>query len=353
MSIIFPVFGFNKHGGERVLAKLASQFTSMGMQVKMVSYCESDLPYFPVEAEVVWIDKNGGVVESNTKIVSSRKKWFLTSMIALARYLRSHSSRNDIVIANLFLTAYPVLFARSEKKYYYIQAYEPEMLKANSLFGGVFKGLAWLSYYLPLERVVNADIYRRYKNIRAEHVVFPGLDLNIFYPRKDNINTPKTRLVIGCIGRLAEWKGANDVARAVRILRQQGHDVEFRVAFHEVVADKSEYEMVFPHGDNQLADFYRGLDVMIAPGHIQLGAVHYPVIEAMACNVSVITTGYYPANNNNAYLVPIRSPEQIAQAISEIVDYPEVAAEKRKQALNDVQKMAWEKVSRAFLEIIL
>jgi len=32
-------------------------------------------------------------------------------------------------------------------------------------------------------------------------------------------------------------------------------------------------------GLNNLADFYRSLDVLAAPGHIQLGAVHYHADE--------------------------------------------------------------------------
>ncbi|WP_341479706.1 glycosyltransferase [Clostridium algidicarnis] len=68
-----------------------------------------------------------------------------------------------------------------------------------------------------------------------------------------------------------------------------------------------------PDGDDNLADYYRNLDILVAPGHIQLGAIHYPVIEAMACNVPVITTGYYPANDENSFIVPVKRPDKIAE----------------------------------------
>jgi glycosyltransferase involved in cell wall biosynthesis len=216
-----------------------------------------------------------------------------------------------------------------------------------------FKGitqkiLAWLTYFLPITRVVNADIYRNYKNLKSKYVIPPGLDLDIYYP-KDFTNTIKKDFVIGCIGRIEEWKGSNDVTEAVKILHGKGYNVKYKVAFNPVNYDK--FELVKPDGDKNLADFYKSLDILVAPGHIQLGAVHYPVIEAMACKTPVITTGYYPANNENAYIVPVKNPSLIANTIIEIMEDYEKATEKAEIAYKTVSQFDWEIVSAKFIDV--
>jgi len=38
--------------------------------------------------------------------------------------------------------------------------------------------------------------------------------------------------------------------------------------------------VVVPGNDTELADYYRSVDILIAPGTVQHGAPHYPVMEA-------------------------------------------------------------------------
>lgn len=57
---------------------------------------------------------------------------------------------------------------------------------------------------------------------------------------------------------------------------------------------------VFPKNDEELAFFYRSLDILIAAGHIQLGACHYPVLEGLASGVAVIHSGYLPGTSANS-----------------------------------------------------
>ena len=348
-KIFIPVFRFNKSGGFRVLCMLANKLIEKGFRVYFISYHQSLAPYYPTLAKVIWVNKCG-IEVSRADISESRRLAFYHAFKGIRRWISLHVQSQDVAIVNFSLTAYLLIFTKFTRKFYYIQAYEPEMIGTATWASRLMVFLAWLSYFLPFTRIVNADIYLHYKNIRASHVVPPGLDLEVFYPKKSSIMTDK--ITVGCIGRTAEWKGANDVGRAVQMLRDDGLEVNFKVAFHEIKMPKQEYELVIPDGDENLADFYRSLDILIAPGHIQLGAVHYPVIEAMACNTTVITTGYYPADETNAYIVPIKSPESIKKCILNIMEHPEDALGKREKALKDIQNMSWDKVSQKFIDII-
>ena len=112
--------------------------------------------------------------------------------------------------------------------------------------------------------------------------------------------------------------------------------LKFKVAFNPV--KYKNHELVHPDGDKKLADFYRSLDILVAPGHIQLGAIHYPVIESMACNTPVITTGYYPANDENSFIVPVKRPDKIAETIEMIINDYSVAINKAEKARKDIKQ---------------
>ncbi len=94
------------------------------------------------------------------------------------------------------------------------------------------------------------------------------------------------------------------------------------------------------------------MDILVAPAKLQLGAVHYPVIEAMACGTTVVTTGYYPANDTNSYIVPVSAPEAIADTIVDITENYDLAEQKIDQALKELERFDWKRVSLDFIKII-
>lgn len=337
MKIIIPIFDFGKAGGDRVLSKLSNEWSKV-TEVEFLTLSDFCKPYFPINIDIKVIP----LKSSNN---------FILKTIGLKKEL-DKNYKDSIIVANQNLTVWPTLFSKNKNKFYYIQAYEPEFYdeyKGNVLKKYILKTLAWLTYFMPLTRIVNADIYRNYKNIKSKYVIPPGLDLNIYYPKKLTKDNKKT-LVVGCIGRVEEWKGSQDVGRAVEILHQKGLDIKLKVAFNSI--NYENHELVKPDGDEKLANYYRSLDVLVAPGHIQLGAIHYPVIEGMACNVPVITTGYYPATNENSFIVPIKSPEKIAETLESIYYNYEEAYNKALIAQEKIKEFSWEIVAKKFLDII-
>ena len=348
LNILIPIMSLGRSGGIRVLSELANNWILMGHSVSIVTFYESNAPYFPTNADVIWVDINGN------KVVSNKPDYILSHsankrIIALYRFLRRNSENFDVVFANHNLTVWPVWLGSKSTNFYYIQAYEVGLLPNNSVKNCIINIVAYFSYFLPLHKIVNAEIYKDYKNIHTENVIFPGLDLSIFYPKTTKIFQKDKQFVVGCIGRLEELKGTDDVLEAVKILHRKNYDIKFKVAFNPVNYDR--YELVKPDGDNNLADFYRDLDVLVAPCHVQLGAVHYPVIEAMSCKTTVITTGYYPATNENAYIVPIKSPEAIAETIISILNNYEQAIYKTEKAYKAIQQFDWKIVSSKFIDV--
>lgn len=353
-GIIIPVWGFGKAGGDRVLAKLGTEFHRKGYKTLMLSHYYTNEPYYPIDCPIMYVDKNGREAErvdvENNRTIFTKTSHHFERNRGVKLALNRLSDEYNVVLANYSLTAYPVSKSRIAHKFYYIQAYE-------AFAGGGIKqklknSLVRKTYKLDLHRIVNADYYLDYKEIHSNRVVPPGLDLKTYFPKTNYWKTGETKFTVGCIGRRAVHKGTYDVIEAVKIIRNEGYDIDFKIAFTRFDDIYEDYIYEQPDGDNNLAAYYRSLDLLIAPCTIETGAVHYPTLEAMASGVPLISTGNYPANNDIAYIVPPCRPDVIAEKIKKIIDNYDEAIIKAERASERIKSFAWDSVSDEMLRII-
>lgn len=352
MKIIIPILGFGRAGGNRVLSELANSWVRAGHQVTFLAPAAGPSPYFPTVANIVWSNASGRLTETAQPSDAERPGNGWRNLLSLWRGLRQLKGQYDIVLANHCFTAWATALARpGGRLFYYVQAYEPEYFE---LSGQRWHArIARLSYHLPLRQIANAPIYCRYREIRALDWVPPGLDLDIFKPQPPQRKPLDTKtFVIGCIGRNEASKGTKYVLAAFEKLFRSDPSCRLRVAYGNLPDNYSHpaVEVVVPANDLELSDFYRSIDVMVAPGTVQHGAAHYPVLEAMACGVPVVTTGYLPASDDNAWIVANKSPDAIVQALTAIAQSDEVRR-KREKALSDVSAYSWSAVAQKMLSI--
>jgi glycosyltransferase involved in cell wall biosynthesis len=360
VKILIPIATFEVGGGFRVLSELANHWIGSGHEVTFLVDARSGPPRYPTRAGIERFDPSG-----NRVCASSPRPAFAASgntasvYLGMLRALHRVGALYDVILANHSFTALPVTLARTgpARKWYYIQAYEPEYYAfVRGWKGRVFQAIAALSYYLPLMQVANAPIYTGYKSIRARHWVPPGLDPRVFYRRTDTPRAqPLQKITLGVISRHEQTKGTSYVLDAFERLAARDPRYHLKVAYNNLPAGWSHErcEIVVPKDDQGLADYYRSIDAMIAPGTVQLGACHYPVLEAMACGTPVITTGYLPADNGNAWIVSVRDVEAIIAAVN---DFASIATpllqDKVDLAHRAVQAFHWESVASLFIDLM-
>jgi glycosyltransferase involved in cell wall biosynthesis len=355
VKIVIPILGFGKAGGYRVLSNLATEWVKLGHSVSFLCPISSDLPYFPTVADVFWIDKNGSQIKRNEE---TREKHLhpLVNLLCLLRGLNRYFSGYDVVLANHSLTAFPVTLARiAAKKIYYVQAYEPEYYQLQPGFSArVLEFMAWISYFFPLKRIVNAPVYLKYKNLTSKFVVYPGLDESIFKPcLNKKINT--NEFIVGCIGRKEPQKGIEHVYEAMEIASREDKNLILHVAYcdiHEGEILPFKIRVTVPKNDQELADYYRSLDVLVAPGTVQLGAAHYPAMEAMSCGIPLITTGYFPADQQNSWIVPVRNAKAIKDSIFAIKQDSIATSSKINGGLDSCSSISWKNVAQKMILFI-
>lgn len=355
MKILIPILGFGSAGGNRVLSQLACEWIRTGHEVDFLCPSSSADPYFPTSAGILWCRPSGRL--SRTK-PECEQYGGPGNMLALYSGLLRCAANYDVILANHSLTAWPVALARAgrARKAYYVQAYEPELyLARRKPRATVAALLSALSYHLPLLRIVNAPIYCRYRNLRARHAVPPGLDLTMFRPAQTCRDLAAVdEIVVGCIGRKEAEKGTIYAVRAFETLHARDPRYRLRIAYHVPEGwTHPAAELVLPRNDAELAEFYRSLDVIVAPATGQHGAPHYPVLEGGASGVPVVTTGYLGATPETAWLVTNRDAQSIVQAIGELVSQPQARERKRALFLNSVQEFKWASVSARMLALLM
>lgn len=322
MKILIPVLGFAPSGGYRVLSEFASQWVERGHDVVFLSPQGEAPPYFPTRARVLAVSTQGELQRPGEFVPEIRFRG-LRKLQALYAGVRRIGEDYDVVLANHSLTPWPIWLSRRRGPalVYYIQAFEPEYFVEQR---APFKWLlARLSYYLPFTQVANSAIYESHLGVRPQAIVPPGVDGAVFHPgeeRRDFGNGAP--IFLGCIGRREEVKGTRFALDAFTTLAASNSAIHMRVAYGNLPDGWSHprCEVILPRDDNELAEFYRSIDIMIAPGTVQHGAPHYPVMEAMACGKPVVTTGYLPSTPENSWLVANRDAAAIADAVNSIIN---------------------------------
>lgn len=350
MKILIPIIGFLSSGGMRTLSQLANNFIKSGHDVHFLCP-ENDVdPYFPTIAPIF---------KYRTPLKKISFLRYLSKIICMTAWIYKNRNTYDIILANASATALPVALASisTNKGYYYIQAYEPDFSKERKWpFSHVESMISKLSYKLKLKSIVNSNLYTEYKEIKSNHVVEPGIDLSVFYKRKTNFNN-KNSFIVGCIGRKERWKGTHLAIEAVEELRRKySIDIKINIAFNFPENYNNEKNISFvslsePHGDANLADFYRSVDVFCATGLIQNGAFHYPCMEAMACGTPVISN-YAPANLDNSFYIENASTAEIVKSLERFINTEEIHKyDKVLAGIETVKAFDWPIISGKMLAI--
>lgn len=332
----------------------------MGHQVDFLLNESAGTPYFPTSAGIIRTTNFGRILRDG-EFNARPRKYFggLINLLSLNRALSKISRNYQVILANHSLTAVATTYAFSgeARKFYYIQAYEPEYYQAEKGFKArVAEWLSRKSYEADLYQIANAPNYIGYKNIKAKHWVPPGIDFNIFFPGPVSNNLASAKqITLGCIGRAEPSKGIRYVLEAFEILSKMDSRYRLSIAYGNLPGNWSHplATVVIPENDVQLAEFYRGLDILIAPGTLQLGAHHYPVMEAMACGVPVVTTGYRPANEQNSWIVDVGSSMSIVEAVNDAVVSADIRQMKVNHAICDISTYSWDCVAKSFEEYFL
>jgi glycosyltransferase involved in cell wall biosynthesis len=326
--VSIPLAGLNLSGGVISLLLLANRLAERGAVVRLL---------VPDYAAKVPVQMDRRVELRVASTVGGGRIRQLAYFLWLAGQAAAEA---DIVLANYFLTVYPavaswLLHGRRAALAYNVRGYEPWshglMAPAGRISRYLRFGLAWLSYRLPLSKIVTTHWLKDMVGDDAAVVVGHGIDLETFHPRRTSeppsFSDPP---VVGVIGRLGKVKGYPDFLKATAVLAAEP-DIRFLVARLDPVPlpPSRRTQVVEPRTEAAMADFYHRCDVFVFPSLAE--GFGLPALEAMACGCAVITTecggvSTFAQPGQNCLMVPPGQPKLLAAAISRLTSEPQQRA---------------------------
>jgi glycosyltransferase involved in cell wall biosynthesis len=270
------------------------------------------------------------------RVVRTGPSWLPSparKLIHLARLAVLSTAGADICLANYFTTAYVALaskWLRGDRTAlaYNVRGYEPMshgLLADASLPSRVVRaGLAWLSYRLPLVKIVTTAWLRDQTGDPTAFVVGHGIDLTVFQPPASR--PKRDRVVVGTIGRFGEAKGYPDFQRALDLVPAD-LPIEVQIAAPDAVSvpDRFPSSVSHPRPESEMAEFYGACDLFIFSSRGE--GFGLPALEAMACECAVITTDsggvrQFAQPDQNCLMTSPNDPPALARAIEALVSDP-------------------------------
>ncbi len=362
MKINYTLWGTGLAGGTRVIFEMANRLAERGHDVTITAL-EGDHSWFPLKIEVNYIKmpKAFRPLKPLYKVAKHREMRYpdthiffspLTFGLDFIRPLAAGIPECDINVATFCFTAYPVQRSGRGLPFYYIQHYEP--LFFNDVYN---QKMAEATYYLPLRKlVVSRWLEEKIFEKTGERPIYVGNALwgsYAFYPRLvENKGDEKT---VMAFFRGIEWKGEREVIEAINIVSRKLNNVKLlcvgnKDAFERLINSTPahfRFEIVNAPNDDELARLYSLSDVFVSASWYE--GFGLPQLEAMACGTPVVTTDSggvrdYAVNGYNAFVVPPKEPEKLADAIIKVLGDDKIYQTFKGQGLETAKEFTWNRV---------
>lgn len=205
-------------------------------------------------------------------------------------------------------------------------------------------------FLLAPSRIVRDSFIDRGYDVSRSAVLPYGVDLNRFHPLAEQAKLDKTFRVI-CVAQISPRKGHVYLLEAWKKLNLPNAELLLIGSIsHEMNAILRRYDGTFRHissvPNHELLEYYGRSSVFVLPT-LEDG---FGVVcgEAMACGLPVITTRNSGAadivtHGREGFVVPIRSPEAIAEHLELLYRNRELRDEMAKTALAKAQtELSWD-----------
>lgn len=162
------------------------------------------------------------------------------------------------------------------------------------------------------------------------------------------------------VGYMSQRKGLADVFAAFKLLKRR--DVQL-VTLGALLKPMDFYRSQFPDFEhhnpvpqNEVVQFMKTCDVLVFPAICEgRGLVQ---LEAMSCGLPVIgtvnaTTDDIVEDGVDGFVVPIRSPEHIAEKLNWLADHPEERGIMGRNALKKASTISWNNYHQQLIDAVL
>lgn len=336
-------------GGVKVMVEYANRLQDKGHNVTLV------YPWYHTPPQTLK-ERIKGPAKAGLNLIgrlTGRKEIQWMPVKVPMRAVRKLSDRYlpnaDLIIATENQTIDPltVVSAPKGKKIYFIQHYETWSRDTEAV-DATWASKKWHKITIATWLV---NLAKEKFHSHADLVV-NGVDISVFHPEGRKENMPPR--VLSLYHHL-EWKGVKDTIQAMARVQKKG--VAFTpVFFGHLPAGKDldvlkdvEYHL-FPHGET-LRQLYASADIFVSASWAE--GCQLPPMEAMACQAALVASNVggvpdYTIAKKTALVVEPKHPDDLADAIEDLLLHPEKRTAIAKAGYEHIQHFSWEEVAIKF-----
>lgn len=361
MKINFITFSCHLTGGNRVVMELINGLSARGHDMRLITFgAKEDLNWINLHAEVNYLTRS--LFERIAGYIYRKTFGFQNFPEEETRMILRILPLADVNVATISYSGYAVNRSKSGLPFHYYLHYEPLVREE-----GYKKQIMEESYFLPTKKIANstwlADKVKDHTGREVDGIVFPAIDHNIFYKRRERVPPERRkRIRVVSLAKHKWWKGFPDALKAIDIARSKGYDIEF-LAFGGSF-DRSTLPTEVKHipftfvgskVDEDLARFYSDADILVSASFFE--SFPLPPLEAMACGTPVVTTQFgtedYAFHGRNAYVVEPNDPNKLAECLMNLIDNPGLYTQFSREGIKTAERFTWENAAKKMEEIFI
>jgi glycosyltransferase involved in cell wall biosynthesis len=316
VRLLIPFINFKGSGGLRIGIAYANGLADLGVDVSIISPDTKINSAYGISEKIRIIN-----ISPSTKILS---RFGYMSIIFL---MAKRFPRPDFVLAPSWQSVIPAKLAGCEDaQIIHLVQHDDEIIDSGrcSLISLRNRLIFRWVYGLATHKVTVSGWLRDHMKAKygfESSVISNGVDIANFSGPSPLVWSPETsEFTVMCIGRAADWKGFDDILRALRITLQEDIPIRLLVVTQEDLSYPWDLPItvVRPKNDKELGAAYRGASVFVCASWAE--GFGLPPLEAMANGVPVITTmcggvNDYAVDGQNCLMVPTRDPVELAKAL--------------------------------------
>lgn len=324
----------NPYGGVVSVANHVNDLVEAGHQVKVLSMSRIRDDVLFLKTEPIFLPRDGSIQQ----LVSAEYDVLIATSWETVSYVHE--------AATLMPAAIPI---------YYVQDIE----------GDFFAGVDSEKQELALETygmLPHLVVKTRYLETRlaemgwSAHLIPPGLNLDLFYPREVARSPEKIVLGMARPGAPGDVRGFEVLRETYRSLRAERPDVRLAVFGSSELPDDFPYDIDFGRvGRDALPPIYSTADVFVDTSRVHgFGRCG---VESMACGTACVLSDSggvteYAEDGVNAMIVPVGDPASTAASIGRLLDDDELRERLSRAGIRTVESLANPLATQALLDLI-
>ncbi|BCU69057.1 glycosyltransferase family 4 protein [Stygiolobus caldivivus] len=347
VAVTFVMWGLGGSGGELLIYKLANRLLKDGISVAFASivgygYKEKELRNFNT---YVRIQPKLQRIYFSLQYILEHKGVFTFPLLKLLFFINTQNLSKIVretggkrIIATSFYTAKAA--HKCGGRYHLVQ--DTFEMFANGPAAKFRKYEMEKAFSLPLTKLCVSKYLMEEVYKYSKDVIYIGNFISdSFHECQADMPSNRKRIIL-TIARPGYNKGFDIFVKAMNELLKKRNDFEIHVINHKDSPLPIPFKYV-GHGrvsEKELIKLYSSAYIFVFPSRAE--GLGLPPLEAMACKTPVVLTDNggsreYAINRYNSIIVPREDYKGLANAVSELLDNPELADYLAKNGINTVK----------------